>query len=153
MVNEVQLSDHGTLDIVSFNLWDAPMVAAVRLPRMKALASFLRTRRGDVWACQELFHDDACELIGSAAKEVGLVHSVRFQAGADLPNGASGCGVVIFSRWPIVESMFHRCVSSNFDAAALPAHGAACADSPSMAVLGIFIGGTGMLEKAWAWPG
>lgn len=108
MASQIQLSTHGSLDIVSFNLWDAPMVAAVRLPRMNALASFLRTRRGDVWACQELFHDDACELIGSAAKEVGLVHSVRFQAGADLPNGASGCGVVIFSRWPIVESMFHR---------------------------------------------
>ena len=142
------------LDVTSFNLWDAPMVAAVRLQRMHALAHFLQERGGNVWVCQELFHDDTLAIVGDAARKAGLHHVVRFESGADLPNCASGCGVVIFSKWPVVESLFFRwgtlsAVSAWFASRKLPATlgVARAAGSLSMAAPGTCTDGTGMQAR------
>lgn len=98
------------LRVMTYNIWDAPIVAQHRSGRIQALAKFLTREAGDldILSLSELFHDDSFKRLSSAADATGLRYQARLSAGADLPNLASGCGVTIFSRFPILEVMFRR---------------------------------------------
>lgn len=102
--------DH-TLTVMTWNLWDVPFVSTRRTERMRAVCQHLAAGTTlDVLGVQECWTADTRARLVAAGARGGLVYHHAFESGADLPLSGSGPGMVILSRYPIVNAAFMRCV-------------------------------------------
>lgn len=95
-------------------------IVGVQVRRRRSSPSFLpvvvlslpsthpRTTRSNTLVQQELFHADSRVRLETAMHRGGLRHSMHFLSGADMPVQSDGCGVAVYSRFPIVETSFLR---------------------------------------------
>ena len=102
-------ADGRTLTVMTWNLWDVPFVSTRRTERMKAACQHLSSMTNlDVLGVQECWTADTKARLIAAGARGGLAYHHAFESGADLPLSGSGPGMVILSRYPIVNAAFMR---------------------------------------------
>ena len=90
------------LRLVTFNIADAYLFTANRVPRMRAIAALLTELDPDLVGLQEAFIASDRALLWDSLRESRLSHHVRF------PGATVGNGLWILSAFPIEEAWFHR---------------------------------------------
>lgn len=96
------LADEVILRIVTFNIQDLYVAGRNRLARMKAIGETLRHLDPDIVGLQESFIEkDRQELLAS-------VEGSRLAYHQYYRSGTVGCGLLVLSAYPIVETFFHR---------------------------------------------
>lgn len=66
----------------------------------------IQTHQIDVIAMQEVFHADTFSWLSRAGRKAGLRFAVCFLNGPDLPARSVGSGLLLLSRYPVVEQHF-----------------------------------------------
>lgn len=97
-------SNTTTLSVLTFNCWLIPIPYSCKdyKIRMRAIQDILFTNsKFDVICLQEIWGQNLFEELQEKAKGV-------FKYWHYFHSGVLGSGVCIFSRWPIVEAMFHK---------------------------------------------
>jgi len=94
--------------VMTWNVWDIP-VSQFRETRMEGIAKVLRENKDniDLVGLMECWLEKDRNKLIEAGKTGGLVYSVFFRNGSGFPGGQSS-GLVLLSRWPIVNSFYHR---------------------------------------------
>ena len=97
-----------SLRVLTYNVWDIP-VAKNRAARIAGIAAALRANddRVDVVALLECWIERDRNALIAAGREGGLAHHVFFRSGCGFPGGQSS-GLVVLSRWPVEETLYHR---------------------------------------------
>jgi len=96
------LADEVVLKIVTFNIQDLYIAGRNRIARMKAIGETLRHLDPDIVGIQESFIEkDRRELLASIAGS-RLTYNQYYKS------GTLGCGLLVLSAYPIVETFFHR---------------------------------------------
>ncbi|HUW62445.1 MAG TPA: endonuclease/exonuclease/phosphatase family protein [Candidatus Bathyarchaeia archaeon] len=96
------LADEVVLRIVTFNIQDLYVAGRNRIARMKAIGETLRHLDPDIVGIQESFIEkDRRELLASIAGSRLAYHQYY-------KSGTLGCGLLVLSAYPIVETFFHR---------------------------------------------
>lgn len=93
------------LRCVSFNIWTPPVVAPYVSARMHAVCDELARLDYDIIGIQELFTPDARHIVLQRLHAMGYFVTT-FAAGAGLPGAATGSGLVVASRFPVLDSVF-----------------------------------------------
>ena len=87
---------------MTFNVWGLYYKGRYRSHRIPAIGKALAELNPDLIGLQEAFIEkDRAQILRELA-EVGLTHHQYF------PSGLAGSGLLIISRYPIVETFFHR---------------------------------------------
>lgn len=102
------------LRCMSFNIWAVPYVGVATDERIDALCAYLiqaehATPGGtyDLIGFQEVFSPHSIEALHDALPKAGLPHIMHFVSGSDMPSKAAGSGLLIASRYPILDSAYH----------------------------------------------
>lgn len=96
------LASDVVLKVVTFNIQDLYIAGQNRLARMKAIGETLRELDPDLVGIQESFiQKDRNALLASLAGSRLAYHEYY-------ESGTVGCGLLVLSAYPIVESFFHR---------------------------------------------
>jgi len=96
------LADEVVLKIVTFNIQDLYVAGRNRIARMKAIGETLRHLDPDLVGIQESFVEkDRHELLSSLEGSRLAYHQYY-------KSGTIGCGLLVLSAYPIVETFFHR---------------------------------------------
>ncbi|XP_051176824.1 putative neutral sphingomyelinase isoform X2 [Leptopilina boulardi] len=90
-----------TLKVLSLNCWGIPYVSKNRTARMDAIADKLINDEFDIVCLQEIWSILDFKMFKSRTQEQ-LPYSHYFYS------GVVGSGVCVFSRYPILDVMFHR---------------------------------------------
>jgi hypothetical protein len=82
------------MNVLTFNLWDAPIVCKSRVERITRFCDLLEKNvaKYDIVALQEVYNNDTRKALEAAAYKGGLRHVRHFSSGTCLPQGARGCG-------------------------------------------------------------
>ncbi|XP_059490809.1 putative neutral sphingomyelinase [Neocloeon triangulifer] len=89
------------LSIFTLNCWGIPFLSKDVPVRMNAIANFLAQCSFDVICLQEVWSNSDYELIKNRVQD-NLPYSHYFHS------GVIGSGLCIFSRYPIIDSLFHQ---------------------------------------------
>lgn len=90
-----------TLDILTLNTWGIA-TSSDKARRIAAIATYLAECTHDLVGLQEVWEMPDLKLLIEGAKSGGLTFHHHFAS------GVSGSGLVIFSRYPIIQVHFHR---------------------------------------------
>jgi len=96
------LAEEVVLKVVTFNIQDLYIAGRNRLARMKAIGETLCKLDPDLVGIQESFIGKDREVLLSSLAGSRLTHHQYFRS------GTVGCGLLVLSAYPIVESFFHR---------------------------------------------
>jgi len=92
-----------TLRIVTLNLWGIPLnLSADREHRFRAFGDVLPRLQADLVSLQEVWTENDEKFIISRAAAAGLSYAHYFRS------GAFGSGLLVLSRYPIQEVLFHQ---------------------------------------------
>lgn len=100
-------SEPVTLTMVTFNIQSLWVVGWNRPARMRALGDLMQEFQPDIVCWQEAFIDKDRELLLDSLEGSGLVYHEYY------PSATMGSGLMISSRYPIREALFHRFEASN----------------------------------------
>ena len=100
-------SPANTLRVFSYNTWGLP-IAPLCSQRVLHLSTLFH--RYDVVALQEMSTNRDVHALVSAARAHGLTYSHQFRQGVGFPvwNGVTAPGILVLSRFPIVDVALHR---------------------------------------------
>jgi endonuclease/exonuclease/phosphatase family metal-dependent hydrolase len=101
------LAEPVTLTMVTFNIQSLWVVGWNRPARMRALGQLMQEFQPDIVGWQEAFIDSDRELLIHSLEGSGLVYHEYY------PSATMGSGLMISSRYPIREALFHRFEASN----------------------------------------
>lgn len=96
------LTKEVVLKVVTFNIQDLYVVGRNRLARMKAIGETLRNLNPDLVGIQESFIGKDRDALLSSLSGSRLAYHQYYRS------GTVGCGLLVLSAYPIVESFFHR---------------------------------------------
>jgi hypothetical protein len=103
------------LRALSFNVWAVPYVGVQTDFRVDALMKHLvaaeQNSNGkgvyDIIGFQEVFSPFAIERLHNDLPKAGLPYIMHFISGSDMPSLANGSGLMIASRYPILDTAWH----------------------------------------------
>ncbi|KNC51333.1 sphingomyelin phosphodiesterase 2 [Thecamonas trahens ATCC 50062] len=100
-------SSPGSVRVLSANMWGVPTSPLVR-KRLRTLGAVLADY--DLIALQEVWHVRDRALVRELAADAGLTYTHAFCHGSGMAvwPGQHGTGLMIISRWPIVDVAYHR---------------------------------------------
>jgi len=101
------LSEPVTLTMVTFNIQSLWVVGWNRPARMRALGDLMVEFQPDIVCWQEAFIDSDRALLIESLEGSGLEYHEYY------PSATMGSGLMISSRYPIREALFHRFEASN----------------------------------------
>ncbi len=101
-VSELDARKASVLRVLTFNIWDLPPIVKDIATRMNAIGQQLATMHLDIVALQEAWNAAARARIAQAAHLGGLAYTHYYQS------GIAGSGLMLLSRFPIVETAFYR---------------------------------------------
>ncbi|MCP4643730.1 MAG: hypothetical protein GY851_25010 [bacterium] len=96
------ISKSVTLKVVTYNLWDLYLHSDHRAERMPAIGEAVAALSPDIVGFQETWIASDRATVLAALDPIGLVHHHYFRS------GLVGSGLLIVSRYPIVETHFWR---------------------------------------------
>ena len=96
-----------TLTMVTFNIQSLWVVGLKRPARMRALGDLMQQFQPDIVCWQEAFIDKDRALLIESLEGSGLEYHEYY------PSATMGSGLMISSRYPIREALFHRFEASN----------------------------------------
>lgn len=97
------------LKVLSFNTWGPPVVSKKPKERTLALIQAFsdRNEEFDIIGFQEMFLPWVKEMMIEGMNNAGYPYIHHFKAGPSMPACASGSGLLIASKYPIVDTAFH----------------------------------------------
>ncbi|MCX5772709.1 MAG: endonuclease/exonuclease/phosphatase family protein [Candidatus Hydrogenedentes bacterium] len=96
------LADDVVLKIVTFNIQDLYVAGRNRISRMKAIGEALCNLDPDIVGIQESFIEKDRQKLLDSIEGSRLVYNQYYKS------GTVGCGLLVLSAYPIVETFFHR---------------------------------------------
>lgn len=95
------------LRVLNLNIWGLPISPRTDVRARELTKSF---HLFDVIAFQELSHEREVSILHSGARAAGLHHMHQFTQGVGFPiwHGVTAPGLVVFSRYPILDTHFKR---------------------------------------------
>jgi len=96
------LADEVVLKIVTFNIQDLYVAGKNRIARMKAIGETLRYLDPDIVGIQESFIEKDRQKLLDSLDGSRLAYNQYYKS------GTVGCGLLVLSAYPIVETFFHR---------------------------------------------
>ena len=96
------LAGETVLKVVTFNIQDLYIAGRNRVARMKAIGETLRNLDPDIVGIQESFIEKDREYLLAQLENSRLAYRQYYKS------GTVGCGLLVLSAYPIVETFFHR---------------------------------------------
>ncbi|HEX2911642.1 MAG TPA: endonuclease/exonuclease/phosphatase family protein [Chloroflexia bacterium] len=90
------------LRILTLNAWGVPLFSKDRADRLEAIAGQLALMRLDLAAIQEAWWEEDRQRLRQGGAQGGMPYSHYF------PSGVNGSGLLVLSRYPIVDATFYR---------------------------------------------
>ncbi|KAK8812209.1 hypothetical protein WA158_007443 [Blastocystis sp. Blastoise] len=102
------VSNSNHLKIYTQNMWGIPIISKLVSTRFQMLAEIIRDKDIDVFCFQEVWSGKDRETIRNVGEENGYTGFCDFSYGPGMPllPNFSGTGLVILSRYPILETFF-----------------------------------------------
>lgn len=100
------------LRVMTWNLWDMSLITPHHNARVAGMCRALEDNVDniDIVGLQECWCETTRVRLIAAAERGGLKHHHAFVSGVDLPLGVRGPGLMVLSRFPIVDVAFVRWV-------------------------------------------